>query len=911
MSTASTISSSTSIGPAMSHIPSYSLTHAEARHRKGVVSQHNANLRMVISTVQQNIEESNRLVWHSPPLLTKEQCIMCEKGETNIGFTEGAELEHGAIGDNIIVVSHKRIAYVLLWHPAIPQLLNKQWPNQSWAPITRLTATAMGNEGKKMAYITNIIKMPSLNKENKDKEDKEENKLENKTMQRNLAQEQIKLQKNVWMMPHVLTTIATIKGPSQITSITTSMICGRHFVVVCFEKSAEVQVYRLDAFENARAAIIERENMWNFANKNVCDGYGKFKYPFIKRPNMNTNTTATGQFIETDENSGKFLANIYNSYLTLVRIFDIELNDYANTCVLTTFGRHVRKLGNEENILPDEQMMDKNEEKFYGSVKRYSIDNNYQNRQNFRDLNNDHYSQGQEQNNSSSYEMNSTKSSNNIKYHSLNQFHSSRKKKHNLQNAEYPVPWEKQRRCGQYKENDGAVIAIGGRYGQIAFTCIPLAALMLEQAPIDYNTSTESIQVIITGQTSQQTFRFPPLIQFLSMGRESIELVEDNLFIIARGERTQIIEFNAKYCQIVFRSITSNDRLVSIAPVYIDDDCESRQNKRRRRKRKQRKRQMQMKYIQYQRKKQKIKEAMQQKIEIGVERNNTNFQQQLDQEEEKYQASIDSCAQYDEYDLKNETGTLLLPTLAWIGQTTQTLTYGTIDKRRQINRVVKELPTVPISIAYLPSLHAIAVLIREQQQKYPCLENENSQSIGNDLEEKQHNFEVLNDYSNMNEKNTQEQENNESACKEKFSKLHHTYDFEGLGLDMIINSNINHVRETPFRKIVDQYLKKKSQLKRLRCQLSQNEINLNELYNEDKILIDPESDICTAQECTPTIRNAMNLMSAPIYDANGIPFTDLAADHYADKHTMFPRNYLPLKFIHDSQFINSLCYSPG
>ncbi|KAA6390811.1 MAG: hypothetical protein EZS28_013662, partial [Streblomastix strix] len=748
ISTASTISSSTSIGPAMSHIPSYSLTHAEARHKKGIVSQHNANLRMVLNAVQQNIEESNRLVWHSPPLLTKEQCLLCENGETNIGFTEEAQLEHGAIGDNIIVVSHKRIAYVLLWHPAIPQLLNKQWPNQSWAPITRLTATAMGNEGKKMAYLANIFKMPNQNKE---KQDKEENKLENKTMQRNLAQEQIKLQKNIWMMPHVLTTIATIKGPSQITSITTSMICGRHFVVVCFEKSAEVQVYRLDTFENARAAIIERENMWNFANKNVCDGYGKFKYPFIKRPNMNTNTTATGQFIETDEN---------------------KLNDYAHTCVLTTFGRHVRKLGNEENILPDEQMMDKHEEKFCGFVKRYSIDNNYENRQNFRDLNNDHYSQGQEQNNSSSYEMNSTKSSNDIKYHSLNQFHSSRKKKHNLQNAEYPVPWEKQRRCGQYKENDGAVIAIGGRFGQIAFTCIPLAALMLEQAPIDYSTSTESIQAIITGQTTQQTFHFPPLIQFLSMGRESIELIEDNQFIIARGERTQIIEFNAKYCQIVFRSITANDRLISIAPVYIDDDCESRQNKRRRRKRKQRKRQMHMKYIQYQRKKQKIKEAMQQKIELGVERNNTNFQQQLDQEEEKYQASIDSCAQYDEYDLKNETGTLLLPTLAWIGQTTQTLTYGTIDKRRQINRVVKELPSIPISIAYLPSLSAIA-------------------------------------------------------------------------------------------------------------------------------------------EFALTIRNAMKQMSAPKYDANGIPFSDLAADHYADKHTMFPRNYLPLKFIPDSSFINSLCYSPA
>lgn len=101
--------------------------------------------------------------------------------------------------------------------------------------------------------------------------------------------------------------------------------------------------------------------MWNFTNKNICYGYGKFSYPFIKRPDMNINTSHSGWFIETDENSGKFLANINSSYLTLVRVFDVELNDYAHTCVLTTFERHIRKLGSEENIFPDESVMEINE----------------------------------------------------------------------------------------------------------------------------------------------------------------------------------------------------------------------------------------------------------------------------------------------------------------------------------------------------------------------------------------------------------------------------------------------------------------------------------------------------------------------------------------------------------------------
>ncbi|KAA6383367.1 MAG: hypothetical protein EZS28_021107 [Streblomastix strix] len=689
----------------MSHIPSYSLTHAEAKHRKGVVSQQFGDLKMTIKTVQKEIDQNNRLVWHSPLLLTKEQCIICEKGETNIGFTEGAELEHGAIGDNIIVVSHKRIAYVLLWHPAIPQLLNKQWPNQSWAPITRITATAMGDEGKKMAYANHE------QQEQKQKEDRDDVKLKNKVIQRNLTQEQIKLQSNAWMMPNVLTTIATTKGPSQITSITTSVICGRHFVVICFDNPAVCQVYRLDTNDNANAAIIERDKIWDFTNKTVCDGYGKFKYSFIKKPDLNINTSTTEQFIETDENSGMFLANINNKYITLVRVFDVELNDYAHTCVLTTFERHVRKLGNDENIFPDEAIMEMNEQKLYKSFKHSQIQDNQENILNMNSTRNNH--EPLVQNDA------------------------------NLTNN-FPIPWEKQRRCGQYRENDGAVIAIGGRYGQVAFTCVPLVALMLEQAPIEYASSLESIQAIITKQTIQVTFSFPSLMSFLQMGREPIELIEDNQFIYVRGERTQILEFNSKYCQIVFRAFNANDRIVSMAPICVDDDCENKQIRRR-----------------------------------------------------------------------NEAKNYLLPTLLWIEDSTRTLKYGQIDKRRRMNRVVKDLPTAPISITYLPSLHAIAVLLREQSL-YPYFVNENDQNIEDESQEKNNNinqqkpfFTTLLKCNENNENNENKLDNSkfnqdtqskkkEHENEERIRKMRYNYGVEGLGLDISGQSFIGFGHESPF-----------------------------------------------------------------------------------------------------------------
>lgn len=53
------------------------------------------------------------------------------------------------------------------------------------------------------------------------------------------------------------------------------------------------------------------------------------------------------------------------------------------------------------------------------------------------------------------------------------------------------------------------------------------------------------------------------------------------------------------------------------------------------------------------------------------------------------------------------------PTLVYIDYVERRLTFGTIDKRNIILRNVKDLPSLPLSIAHIPTIHAIAVLCRE------------------------------------------------------------------------------------------------------------------------------------------------------------------------------------------------------
>ncbi|KAA6369940.1 MAG: hypothetical protein EZS28_034533, partial [Streblomastix strix] len=58
------------------------------------------------------------------------------------------------------------------------------------------------------------------------------------------------------------------------------------------------------------------------------------------------------------------------------------------------------------------------------------------------------------------------------------------------------------------------------------------------------------------------------------------------------------------------------------------------------------------------------------------------------------------------------------PTLVWIDFVDRKLTFGTVDQRRVILRNIKDLPSLPLAVAPIPTLHCIAVLCREYPQ-YP------------------------------------------------------------------------------------------------------------------------------------------------------------------------------------------------
>ncbi|KAA6358251.1 MAG: hypothetical protein EZS28_046222 [Streblomastix strix] len=58
------------------------------------------------------------------------------------------------------------------------------------------------------------------------------------------------------------------------------------------------------------------------------------------------------------------------------------------------------------------------------------------------------------------------------------------------------------------------------------------------------------------------------------------------------------------------------------------------------------------------------------------------------------------------------------PTLVWIDFVDRKLTFGTVDQRHVILRNIKDLPSFPLAISHIPTMHCIAVLCREFPQ-YP------------------------------------------------------------------------------------------------------------------------------------------------------------------------------------------------
>ncbi|KAA6378796.1 MAG: hypothetical protein EZS28_025676, partial [Streblomastix strix] len=48
------------------------------------------------------------------------------------------------------------------------------------------------------------------------------------------------------------------------------------------------------------------------------------------------------------------------------------------------------------------------------------------------------------------------------------------------------------------------------------------------------------------------------------------------------------------------------------------------------------------------------------------------------------------------------------PNLVWIDYVDKRLTFGTVDKRNIILRQIKDLPSLPLSVMHIPTMHSLA-----------------------------------------------------------------------------------------------------------------------------------------------------------------------------------------------------------
>ncbi|KAA6396670.1 MAG: hypothetical protein EZS28_007805 [Streblomastix strix] len=214
-----------------------------------------------------------------------------------------------------------------------------------------------------------------------------------------------------------------------------------------------------------------------------------------------------------------------------------------------------------------------------------------------------------------------------------------------------------------YQKNDGAVLLIAGYNGKLETSIIPLSVLL------DFSPDQPK-----NGNTDYQAqFFFPSLLTSIQLYPQKVKIVEDGGIVYVYGDRASALTWSDRACKIIWTSLQSNGIIHKLMPIRVVDE--------------------ELTLQQYQ---------SDNKSEYS-EKNSMDRSQQSQQ--------IDST-------VKTE---IPHPTLVWIDYVDKKLTFGTIQKRKTILRDVKDLPSLPLAVAHLPSLHAVAVLCREYSQ-YPYYE---------------------------------------------------------------------------------------------------------------------------------------------------------------------------------------------
>ncbi|KAA6403876.1 MAG: hypothetical protein EZS28_000600 [Streblomastix strix] len=211
-----------------------------------------------------------------------------------------------------------------------------------------------------------------------------------------------------------------------------------------------------------------------------------------------------------------------------------------------------------------------------------------------------------------------------------------------------------------YLQNDGAALMIAGHNGQLATALIPLSAIL--DFPPELQKKDKN-----GGKTK---FFFPSVVTTMRLFPQIVKIAEDGQIVYLYGDRAFALTWNYISCQIMWSDLECTGIIHSLAPMRVVDEQPTLSFKQ--------------------------------------------DQESIDGSDKQSQKGSQVSSKGDDTQLTQ----IPHPTIAWIDYVEQRLTFGTIDKRRIITRQIKDLSSLPLSIAHIPTMHAIAVLCREYSQ-YP------------------------------------------------------------------------------------------------------------------------------------------------------------------------------------------------
>ncbi|KAA6372957.1 MAG: hypothetical protein EZS28_031516 [Streblomastix strix] len=284
-----------------------------------------------------------------------------------------------------------------------------------------------------------------------------------------------------------LQVVCTLQFSSDITSLAAVSICGHQFFVVCTQQPNRARIFRLNNIEDDITFQNENKKIWEFAYNPKNQKAQRNIFNQLQFPVSNPMVPIDQQFVQVQIGENKYLQNFCCPQLTVTPIIDMKLDNPASSCLLTTLEKHVKRLGPEEDIMPNEALFGMNlSDKI---LSKSYLQENQQSNSNFNQI----PQQSQIYGNINSIEKDQ-----------------------------------------QYKAYEGALLVVGGQFGIVEYAVIPLAALLLDIPPMKYSSAIDVLKIGMQSKEQKvkhsihELFTFPPESQIMDLGRPPVELSEDN-----------------------------------------------------------------------------------------------------------------------------------------------------------------------------------------------------------------------------------------------------------------------------------------------------------------------------------------------------------------------------------------------